>query len=608
MATKRRKAPKKKTAKKAVKKKTAKKKTAKKKAVKKKTNKKSAKKKAVKKKTAKKAVKKKPAKKTAKKKVAKKPAKKQPAKKSAAKRATSPVITNVAGIIRTHAKNLSGKVALVQGDRVQTWQESYQRSCQVAQALKAAGVGNQDRVAFLDKNSIEHFEVFYGCALLNAVSVDVNFRLAAPEVAFIVNDARAKVFIVGPDFVPVLDAIAGDLTHTKKIVVIGGHPQHESYESWVARYQAVDPGVEPKTGDVAFQLYSSGTTGRPKGVMLTNENFMGILPTSRDLWMMNANSINLVAMPLFHIGGSGWATAGQYNGCKSIVVREATDVAGLVKLIGQQRITHAFMVPALLAFTLMVPDIDKADFSSLKLIAYGASPISEQVLAASLKTFKCDFVQVYGLTETTGVVTMLSHEDHDVDGPKKHLLRSCGKPSMGIELKIVDETGKQLPAGEVGEIIIRSKQVMKGYWNMAEETAKTIRNGWFYTGDAGYTDKAGYVYIHDRVKDMIVSGGENVYPAELENALMKHPAVGDVAVIGIPDDRWGEVPLAIVVRKPDVAVTEDDIIAFGRTQLAGFKTPKQVAWADALPRNPSGKILKKDLRAPYWEGRTRQVN
>ena len=608
MATKRRKAPKKKTAKKAVKKKTAKKKTAKKKAVKKKTNKKSAKKKAVKKKTAKKAVKKKPAKKTAKKKVAKKPAKKKPAKKSAAKRATSPVITNVAGIIRTHAKNLSGKVALVQGDRVQTWQESYQRSCQVAQALKAAGVGNQDRVAFLDKNSIEHFEVFYGCALLNAVSVDVNFRLAAPEVAFIVNDARAKVFIVGPDFVPVLDAIAGDLTHTKKIVVIGGHPQHESYESWVARYQAVDPGVEPKTGDVAFQLYSSGTTGRPKGVMLTNENFMGILPTSRDLWMMNANSINLVAMPLFHIGGSGWATAGQYNGCKSIVVREATDVAGLVKLIGQQRITHAFMVPALLAFTLMVPDIDKADFSSLKLIAYGASPISEQVLAASLKTFKCNFVQVYGLTETTGVVTMLSHEDHDVDGPKKHLLRSCGKPSMGIELKIVDETGKQLPAGEVGEIIIRSKQVMKGYWNMAEETAKTIRNGWFYTGDAGYTDKAGYVYIHDRVKDMIVSGGENVYPAEVENALMKHPAVGDVAVIGIPDDRWGEVPLAIVVRKPDVAVTEDDIIAFGRTQLAGFKTPKKVAWADALPRNPSGKILKKDLRAPYWEGRTRQVN
>ena len=608
MATKRRKAPKSKTTKKAVKKKTAKK------AVKKKTAKKAVKKKTAKKKTAKKAVKK-TAKKVVKKPAKKKPAakkksaiKKKPAKKSAVQRAGAPTIANVAGIIRAHAKTLSGKVALVQGDRVQTWQESYARSCQVAQALRAAGVGNQDRVAFLDKNSIEHFEVFYGCALLNAVSVDINFRLAAPEVAFIVNDSRATVFIVSAEFVPVLDAIVGELTHAKKILVIGEHPKHESYEAWVSRYQPIDPGVQAKAGDVAFQLYSSGTTGRPKGVMLTNENFMGILPTSRDLWMMNANSINLIAMPLFHIGGSGWATAGQFNGCKSIILRETVDVGGIVKLIGQHRITHAFMVPALLAFTLMVPDIDKADFSSLKLIAYGASPISEQVLAASLKTFKCNFVQVYGLTETTGVVTMLTHEDHDVDGPKKHLLRSCGKPSMGIELKIVNEAGKQMPAGEVGEIIIRSKQVMKGYWNMPEETAKSIRNGWFYTGDAGYTDKAGYVYIHDRVKDMIVSGGENVYPAEVENALMKHPAVGDVAVIGIPDDRWGEVPLAIVVRKPDVAVTEDDIIAFGRTQLAGFKTPKKVAWADALPRNPSGKILKKDLRAPYWVGRTRQVN
>jgi long-chain acyl-CoA synthetase len=600
MATKRRKAPKKSKKKATKKKATKKRKSTKKRTVKKKA----AKKKSAKKKPARKPARKKP---TMKKSAKKTSAKKKPARKPA-KKSSAPAITTVAGIIRTHAKNLSGKVALVQGDRVQTWQELYKRSSQVAQALKAAGVGSQDRVAFLDKNSIEHFEVFYGCSLLNAVSVDVNFRLAPPEVAYIVNDARAKVFVVGPDFVPVLDAIAGDLPHTKKIVVIGGHPTHESYESWVSRYQPADPGSDAKKGDVAFQLYSSGTTGRPKGVMLTNENFMGILPTSRDLWAMDEHAINLIAMPLFHIGGSGWATAGQYNGCKSIIVREATDVGGLVKLIGQHRITHAFMVPALLAFTLMVPDIDKADFSSLKLIAYGASPISEQVLAASLKTFKCNFVQVYGLTETTGVVTMLMHEDHDVDGPKKHLLRSCGKPSMGIELKIVNEQGKELPAGEVGEIIIRSEQVMKGYWNMPEETAKAIRNGWFYTGDAGYKDKDGYVYIHDRVKDMIVSGGENVYPAEVENALMKHPAVGDVAVIGIPDDRWGEVPLAIVVRKPNVEVTEDDIVAFGRTQLAGFKTPKKVVWADALPRNPSGKILKKDLRAPYWEGRTRQVN
>ena len=517
-------------------------------------------------------------------------------------------ISSLGSIVRTHSQNIGSKTALVLGDRTQSWSQLYERSMKMANALAAAGVGSQDRIAFLDKNGIEHFEVLYGAGLLNAVSVDVNFRLAGPEVEYIVNNAEAKVFIVGPDFVPILDAIADNLTTAKTIVVIGGHSKFQSYDTFIESGKAVDPNTPSADGDVAFQLYSSGTTGRPKGVMLTNSNFFALIPFAKEMWKFDDNTVNLVAMPLFHIGGSGWATAGQYNGCKSIILRETADVGGIVKMIGEHRITHAFMVPALLAFTLMVPDVDKADFSSLKLIAYGASPISEQVLAASLKTFKCNFVQVYGLTETTGVVTMLMHEDHDVDGPRKHLLRSCGKPSLGVELKIVDEQGKELPATQVGEIIIRSKQVMKGYWNMPQETAKSIRNGWFYTGDAGYKDKEGYVYIHDRVKDMIVSGGENVYPAEVENALMKHPAVADVAVVGIPDDRWGEVPLAIVVRKPGVEVTEDDIVAFGRTQLAGFKTPKKVAWADALPRNPSGKILKKDLRTPYWQGRTRQVN
>jgi len=518
-------------------------------------------------------------------------------------------MTDLAGIVRTFGPQLGAKPALILGDRHLSWSDLYARSCQTANALAAAGVGPQDRVAFLDKNGIEHFEVFYGCALLNAVSVDVNWRLAAPEVEYVINDSRAKVLVVGPDFVPVLDAIAGNLDHVSTIVVIGGHPQHGDYDAWVSAQPTTDPGVVAAADDVAFQLYSSGTTGRPKGVMLTNHNFFALLPFARQIWGFGPDTVNMAAMPLFHIGGGGWATAGQAMGATTIIVREINPVE-MVQMIAKHRITHAFVVPVLLQFTLMVPDLDKADFSSLELIAYGASPISEEVLAGSIKAFKTKFMQIYGLTETTGATTILMPEEHDLEGPRKKLLRSCGKVVPGMLLRIVDsDTGVEVPTGEVGEIWIKGPQVMKGYWNMPDETNSAITaDGWFRSGDAAYMDEDGYVYIYDRVKDMIVSGGENVYPAEVENVLMGHPAIADVAVIGVPDEKWGEVPKAIVVRKQGVEVTEEDIVAFAREKLAGFKTPKSVAWADALPRNPSGKILKKDLRAPYWEGRTRQVN
>ena len=573
----------------------------------------------VKKKVAKKAGKKKVAKKTGKKKVAKKAGKKKVAKKAAKKVAKKVAkkaakkpglkVGDIASIVRDNLAKQPNAISLVLGEKTLTWAQLNSRAAQVAQGLRRAGVKSQDRVAFLDKNGIEHFEVFYGCAMLNAVSVDVNWRLAAPEVAFIVNDSEAEVFIVGQEFVPVLDAIINDLTKVKTVIVIGGHPSHNDYEQWVSAQSAVDPKVASKPSDIAFQLYSSGTTGRPKGVMLTNDNFFALLPAARDVWGMSEKTVNLVAMPLFHIGGGGWATAGQFAGARSIIMRDI-DPAAMLTLIEKQRITHAFAVPALLQFALMMPNIGTTDFSSLELIAYGASPISEAVLEGAIKAFKCPFMQVYGLTETTGVVTVLGPEDHDLSSANKGRLRSCGKPFTGIELRIVDsDTAKDIPVGEVGEIWIRSRQVMKGYWNMPEETAKSIVKGrWFRSGDAGYFDSDGYVYIFDRVKDMIVSGGENVYPAEVENALMAHPAIADVAVIGVPDEKWGEVPMALVVRKPETTVTEQEIISFARERLAGFKTPKSVGWIDALPRNPSGKILKKVLREPYWVGHTRRVN
>src|SRR5581483_3247426 len=466
----------------------------------------------------------------------------------------------------------------------------------------------QEHVALLDKNGLPYFELLFGCAKLNAVDVAVNWRLAPPEVAAIVDDARARVLVVGQEFVPVLEAIEDRLATVDKILVVGGHPRHEDFDAWVARQSPVDPGGDGAPDDVALQLYSSGTTGLPKGIMISNDSLFALMPLAAREWSIGPGSKTLVAMPLFHIGGGGWAIVGLVFGCECIVVRDV-DPAAIARLIASHRITHAFLVPAVLQFMLALPGVEKIDFASLRTIVYGASPISVQILKQSIATFGCGFAQAYGLTETTGAIVTLPPSDHDPDGPNAHRLRSAGRANEGVELRIVKPDGSDAAVGEVGEIWVRSRQNMKGYWNRPDETRATIvEGGWLRTGDAGYLDADGYLYIHDRVKDMIVSGGENVYPAEIENVLMSHPAIADAAVIGVPSERWGETPKALLVRKPGADATEADVIAFCRERLARYKCPTSVDWVEALPRNPSGKILKKDLRAPYWAGRARMVN
>ncbi|MDW3212488.1 MAG: long-chain-fatty-acid--CoA ligase [Ilumatobacteraceae bacterium] len=515
-------------------------------------------------------------------------------------------ITRLADISAYWAGAAPDRIALTAGDRSWTYCEIDTEAQQVAQGLTELGVGAGDRIAYLDRNTPEYFMHLFGGAKLNSVSVAVNWRLAPVEMEYIIDDADAKMLFVGEEFIGHLDQMT--LPKVELVVVIGdpGDSGHLRYTDWVAGYDPVEPDVSIAGDDTCYQLYTSGTTGLPKGVELTNDNFMSTMAIGREAWKFDSTAVNLVAMPLFHIAGSGWALAGMVNGAHTVMTKEV-DPMEIIGLIPKYGITHALLVPAVLQFVLAVPGASDADFSSMRTLVYGASPISEAVLVGSMALFGCDFAQAYGLTETTGGVVQLDPEDHDPGGERSHLLRAAGRAWGDVELRIVDvESQRDVADGQVGEVWVRSSQVMKGYWKNPGATRDAIVDGWFRTGDAGYL-RDGYLYIHDRVKDMIVSGGENIYPAEIENALMRHDQIADVAVIGIPSERWGETVMALIVRSDD-ALDEDGVIDFARTQLAGYKVPRSVQWVDALPRNPSGKVLKTELRAPFWEGHDRQVN
>ncbi len=500
--------------------------------------------------------------------------------------------------------------ALTAGDRTLTWRELYRNARRIGQALMAKGVGRGDRVAFLDRNSIEFFEVFFGCTLIGAVNVTVNWRLAPAEMAGIVKDSGAVAMFVGTDYADAGKEIAGVATGVGEWVAL------DELGSWLdanAEAEPGDPGFEPGPDDVITQLYTSGTTGLPKGVMITGRNISCILTEADRVFQIGADTVSMVAMPLFHIGGSGWALAGMSRGGHSIIVRDI-DPAAILALIARHRITETFVVPAVLMFMLATPELATTDVSSLRTIFYGASPISEDVLVRSMKALGCNFAQVYGLTETTGAITSLLPEDHDPDGPRSRLLQSAGRPFDHVELRIVDPgSGKVLPVGKVGEVLTRSDQNMLGYWNQPEATTSVLsEDGWFRTGDAGWLDGDGYLFLHDRLKDMIVSGGENIYPAEVENALLSHAAIADAAVVGVPDDKWGETVKAIVVKAPEASTDDEslaeDILAFSRERLAHYKCPTSIDFVDVLPRNPSGKVLKRELRKPYWIGRERNIH
>ena len=517
----------------------------------------------------------------------------------------------IGDIVRAQGKNRGDSIAYEFEGRQTSFAGFDANTNRVANALIALGLKKGDRIAYLGKNSDIYFELLMGAMKAGVVMAPVNWRLAGPEVAFIVGDCKAPALFVGPEFIAQVRNIVADLPDVKHVITTeGGAPEWQDFAAWRDAQSGSDPGVKIEPRDIAIQLYTSGTTGKPKGAMLSHANLLNLATSGNEAERPDWNKwapedVSLVAMPVFHIGGSGWGILGVYHGAKGVIAREF-DPTKVLDFFEQSGITKLFMVPAAMQFVVRQPRAKTTDFSRLKYMLYGASPIPAALLKECIDVFKCGFVQLYGMTETTGTIVALPPEDH-VEGLER--MRSAGKALPGVEIAILDADGKRLPPGEVGEIATRSGSNMVGYWNLPEATARTIGgDGWLRTGDAGYMDKDGYVYIHDRIKDMIISGGENIYPAEVESALCDHPDVAEAAVIGIPDDKWGEAVKAVVVMKPGKSATATDIINFARTRIAGFKTPKSVEFIEALPRNPSGKILRRNLRDPYWAGKDRQVN
>ena len=513
----------------------------------------------------------------------------------------------IADIPRVQARKRADATALWFEGRSTTYGELDERANRVANALIAADVRPGDRVAYLGKNMDTYYEILFGATKARAALASINNRLAAPEMEFIAADAQIKILFVAAEFYDIAAIFVEAIPSLKGIIAIdGGHDEWPSYQDTMAKQSDEDPMLAHMPDDDVIQLYTSGTTGLPKGVELTNHNYLAFMRQAADLtWAAyDPGQAVMNAMPLFHVAGVNVGILATMQGAETVIIRDI-DPGLILDLIPEKQIAHAFWVPAVILMMTQHPAAKETDFSSLKIVTYGASPIAESLLLEAQELMGCKFTQVYGLTETTGGGTFLPPEAHN---PAWGKLRSCGVPYPGTIVRCVDSEGRSVAPGEIGEIIIKSDFVMKGYWNRPEATEKAVIDGFFYTGDAGYFDNDGFLFIHDRIKDMIISGGENIYPAEVENAVFAHPDIADAAVIGVPDEKWGESVKAIVVAKPDTNPSAEEVIAFTKELIAGYKCPKSIDFVDALPRNPSGKVLRKDLREKYWEDTDRRVS
>jgi len=482
--------------------------------------------------------------------------------------------------------------AMTFGEQAFNWGQWHQRILRLAGALHEAGVRSGDRIATLDLNHLATVELTLAASSLSAATVVVNFRLSPDQIRYILQDSRPVVLFRGSRF---------DDVEATRIIDIEG-----DYEDFLASGQPRDD-VSASPDDVCLVLYTSGTTGRPKGAQLTHRGVNAHSVATNAVFQMESGETNLVAMPLFHAGGSCYAQGGIHAGTHTILLREPTP-AGLFGAIAAGA-THAFVVPAVIYGVLGAGEGAIAAFGGLKKLIYGASPMPLPMLRKAMDAWpQTEFVQVYGMTELSGATTMLTPEAH-LDDSHPERLASAGQPLPGIEVRVVNPAALiDLKPGEAGEIWFRTDQAMRDYLNQPEATAQTMTSdGWIRTGDIGRVDDAGFVYVLDRIKDLIITGGENVYGPEIENVLNACPGVGEGVVIGVPDEQWGEAIKAVVVRTPGAELSAEQVIAFCRDRLAHYQCPSSVDFVDDLPRNATGKVLKRALREPYWADRERAI-
>ncbi|WP_322981415.1 long-chain-fatty-acid--CoA ligase [Pseudomonas sp. C11] len=518
-------------------------------------------------------------------------------------------VLKLSEISRLTSSDDAEHISLVFGGRKTTARELDDRVNQVANGLIALGVVPQERVAILDLNSDQFYELWLGTSRAAAVLVPLNSRVSAKEAAQILADCRPRVLFIGSMYLEMLEAIRSELPSLEHVIVTG-----EQYASWRDAQSDLEHAPDTTEKDVCLQIYTSGTTGASKGVQITSENLfktaMGAFATGEPhpCRTIGSSDAALLCMPHGHIAASILGVLGLARGTRLVIVNQFIPLE-IAALIDREQITFTILVPVMVRALISALDSSGTSCQSLRNIVYGAAPMPSSLLKVAMARLPhVDFGQIYGLTETAGPISYLSPEDHrTIARGDTELALSCGRATAGVELGIVGDDGLPLDAGEVGEIICRSEQVMVGYWARPNETSDVIKGGWLYTGDMGYMDTCGYLYIHDRKRDMIITGGENVYPAEIENLLYEHPAVADVAVFGVPDEQWGEAVKAVVVVKQGAQVTADELIAFAKGKVAGFKVPKSVDFADNLPRNTTGKVLRRLVREPYWKSQGRDV-